>query len=81
MEEAVWVDDPLWRNRLAASELLGAQTRRPAAMSCRMPAGRPLAYVYSRDNEAQARQAKMLTKDKARRIAINVARLLEQRID
>jgi K+/H+ antiporter YhaU regulatory subunit KhtT len=34
-----------------------------------------LAYVYSRDNEAEARQAKTLTKDEARRIAINVARL------
>jgi hypothetical protein len=36
-----------------------------------------LAYIYSRDNEDEARQAKMLTKDEARRIAINVARLLE----
>jgi hypothetical protein len=26
-----------------------------------------LAYVYSRDNEAEARQAKVLTKDEARR--------------
>ena len=39
--------------------------------------GQALAYVYSRDNEAEARQAKMLTKDEARRIAINVARLPE----
>jgi hypothetical protein len=35
----------------------------------------PIAYVYSRENEAEARQAKVLTKDKARRIAINIARL------
>jgi hypothetical protein len=35
--------------------------------------GRALAYLYSRDNEAEARQAK----DEARRIAINVARLPE----
>jgi hypothetical protein len=34
-------------------------------------------YVYSRDNEAEALQAKILTKDEARRIAINVARLPE----
>jgi hypothetical protein len=34
-----------------------------------------LAYIYSRDNEAEARQAKMLTKDEARRIAINITRL------
>jgi hypothetical protein len=33
------------------------------------------AYIYSRENEAEARQAKMLTKDETRRIAINVARL------
>jgi hypothetical protein len=39
--------------------------------------GQALAYGYSRDNEAEARQAKMLTKDEARRIAINIARLPE----
>jgi hypothetical protein len=30
--------------------------------------------LYSRDNEDEARQAKVLTKDEARRIAINMAR-------
>jgi hypothetical protein len=35
--------------------------------------GQALAYIYSRDDEAEARQAKVLTKDEARRIAINVA--------
>jgi hypothetical protein len=39
--------------------------------------GQALAYIYSRDNEAEARQAKVLTKDEARRIAVNVARLPE----
>ncbi len=39
--------------------------------------GQALAYLYSRDNEAEARQAKMLTKDEARRIAINIALLPE----
>ena len=34
-----------------------------------------LAYVYSRETEAEALQAKMLTKDEARRIARNIARL------
>jgi hypothetical protein len=39
--------------------------------------GQTLAFVYSRDNEDEARQAKVLTKDEARRIAINIARLPE----
>ena len=39
--------------------------------------GQALAYLYSRDNEAEAWQAKLLTKDEARRIAINLARLPE----
>ena len=37
--------------------------------------GQSLVYVHSRDNEAEALQAKVLTKDEARRIAVNVARL------
>jgi hypothetical protein len=36
--------------------------------------GQALVYVYSRDNEDEARQAKVLTKDEARRTAVNVAR-------
>jgi hypothetical protein len=39
--------------------------------------GQALAYIYSRYNEDEARQAKVLTKDEARRIAVNVARLPE----
>jgi hypothetical protein len=39
--------------------------------------GQALAYIYSRDSEADALQAKVLTKDGARRIAVNVARLPE----
>jgi hypothetical protein len=34
-----------------------------------------LAYVYSRANEAEALQAKVLTDDEARRIAANIAKL------
>jgi hypothetical protein len=37
--------------------------------------GQALAYVYSRETEAEARQAKVLTSDEARRIAINIVRL------
>jgi hypothetical protein len=39
--------------------------------------GQALAYLYCRDNDAEARQAKVLTKDEARRIAVNIARLPE----
>jgi hypothetical protein len=39
--------------------------------------GQALASLYSLDNEDEARQAKVLTKDEARRIAINMARLPE----
>ena len=51
-----------------AEKLLGGYVVRDAN-------GQPLAYVYSRDNEAEARQAKVLTMDEARRIAGNIARL------
>ena len=37
--------------------------------------GQELAYIYSRENEVEALQAKVLTKDEARRIAVNIARL------
>jgi hypothetical protein len=37
--------------------------------------GHALVYVYSREGEADALQAKVLTADEARRIATNVAKL------
>ena len=37
--------------------------------------GQALAYVYSRANEAEAMQAKVLTEDEAWRIATNIAKL------
>jgi hypothetical protein len=58
----------------------------PVALARRSHAGRlcrpgrqraALACLYSRDNEAEARQETMLTKDEARRIAVNVAKLPE----
>jgi hypothetical protein len=35
--------------------------------------GQALTYLYSRDNPTEALQARMLTKDEARRIAVNIA--------
>jgi hypothetical protein len=37
--------------------------------------GQALAYLYSRAPQAEAAQAKVLTADEARRIAVNIARL------
>jgi hypothetical protein len=47
----------------------------PRRLVVRDANGQALVYVYSRDNDAEALQAKVLTNDEARRIAINVARL------
>jgi hypothetical protein len=49
----------------------------PGGYVVRDASGQALAYLYSRDNPTEALQAKMLTKDEARRIAINIARLPE----
>ena len=46
----------------------------PGGYVARDANGQSLVYVHSRDNEAEALQAKVLTKDEARRIAVNVAR-------
>jgi hypothetical protein len=39
--------------------------------------GQTLAYLYFREKDVEARQAKVLTKDEARRIAVDIARLQE----
>jgi hypothetical protein len=51
--------------------------RTPHGYVVRDANGQELAYVYARETEVEAREAKMLTKDEARRIAINIARLPE----
>jgi hypothetical protein len=67
---------PPWQNRHAASRRPGAPKGSLAATSSATPTGR-LAWVYARATEAEARQAKVLTMDEARRIAVNIARLPE----
>jgi hypothetical protein len=60
----------LWKNRHAAGTIPGGYVVSDAS-------GQPIAYVYSRETEVEARQANVLTKDEARRIAVNTARLPE----
>jgi hypothetical protein len=57
---------PPWR----ADKIIGGYVVRDAN-------GQALAYIYSRPTEAEALQAKVLTRDEARRIAVNIARLPE----
>jgi hypothetical protein len=49
----------------------------PGGYVVRDASGQALVYLYSRDNPSDARQAKVLTADEARRIAANIARLPE----
>jgi hypothetical protein len=47
---------------------------KPGGYIVRDANGQALAYIYSRDDAIEALQAKMPTKDEARRIAVNIAR-------
>ena len=51
--------------------------RIPGGYVVRDDNGQELAYIYSRATLVEAMQAKVLTADEARRIAINIARLPE----
>jgi hypothetical protein len=49
----------------------------PGGLVVRDPNGQALAYIYSREDPSDALIAKALTKDQARRIASNIAKLPE----
>jgi hypothetical protein len=51
----------------------------PGGYVVRDTTGQAIAYLYSRENEAEARQAKVLTADEARRIAAKGARPMPER--
>jgi hypothetical protein len=55
------------------SRALARRPPMPGGYVVRDANGQALAYIYSRDNPTEALQAKMLTKDEARRIAVNIA--------
>ncbi len=78
----------MWRRGVGNAHAASSHARTHAPFPApwyadKMPGGygvrdaNPLAlvYIYGRANEAEARQAKVLTKDEARRIAVNIARL------
>jgi Bacterial regulatory helix-turn-helix protein, lysR family len=60
-----------------AGEIAVERAERMEVEAMKPTDGQPLAYVYSRGSEAEARRAKMLTEDEARRIAVKVTRLPE----
>jgi hypothetical protein len=62
------VEDPF-------ADILGHGSRSPDRIH--NTDGQPLAYIYSRESKVEARRTKRLTKDEARRIAVNVTRLPE----
>ena len=50
---------------------------RPAAFVVCDHSGQPLAYVFYKEEKGRRSAAKLLTKDEARRIAANIAKLPE----
>jgi hypothetical protein len=69
-----WLDR---QNRPAASRRPWPADPMPGGYVVRDANGQALAYLYFREKDVEARQAKVLTKDEARRIAVDIARLPE----
>jgi hypothetical protein len=65
---------PPWQNHRAAFPPPWRADKIAVAYVVRDANGQAIAYLYSRENEAEARQARVLTADEAGRIAINIAR-------
>ena len=59
----------------AAASRLGPSRKSPAGSKCVTRTANSVVYVYSRENPNDARIAKVLTEDEARRIASNIAKL------
>jgi hypothetical protein len=76
-ERQVSDDDAIagFQRRLRPPPALARADKMPGGYVVRDANGQALAHLYSRDNEAEARQAKVLTTAEARRVAINIARL------
>jgi hypothetical protein len=64
-------------DRPAASRRPGLSRNKTPASSCRDHNGQRLAYVYYENEPGRRSAAKLLTKDEARRIAADIAKLPE----
>jgi hypothetical protein len=62
---------------LDAFRRLGAKKKISGGYIVRDATGQALAYLYARSTESEAVEAKQLTMDEARRIAVNIAKLPE----